>query len=383
MLGLGLKRGSRLTPFGYFAAIAAVGVLAPKRAEAHFRLLTPDNWAQENNTLGGPQKSYPCGETDDPSPPNEVTPTNKVTPYHPGDTVTVTIQETVMHPGHYRVALSVNDRSELPADPPVTAAATACGTTVIEATPTFPVLVDGALQHTAALTGQQTIKVTLPTNVTCTHCTLQVIEFMSDHGLNNPGGCFYHHCADISIQSGDGGTSSPDAGHDAMSSATTGGVDASATGGRTTSSSSSSTGSASTTGASTGGGGSTTGEGITTSNGGGSASAGSDNTTSGSSSNGTEGTTGADGTTGSNTGRGVANGGAGASSASNAASSDGGASSAGSADTNQGSSDSGCSIGASRGTAPRPGTWALVAFGTAMAVLRRRRRPSSRARLPR
>src|SRR5262249_55630132 len=45
----------------------------------------------------------------------------------------------------------------------------------------------------------QTIQVTLPSNMTCDHCTLQVIEFMSEHPLNNPGGCFYHHCANISI----------------------------------------------------------------------------------------------------------------------------------------------------------------------------------------
>jgi hypothetical protein len=34
--------------------------------------------------------------------------------------------------------------------------------------------------------------------VTCDHCTLQVIEFMSQHGAP----CFYHHCADISIKAG-------------------------------------------------------------------------------------------------------------------------------------------------------------------------------------
>jgi hypothetical protein len=39
-------------------------------------------------------------------------------------------------------------------------------------------------------------------NISCDHCTLQVIEFISNHALNNPVGCFYHHCADISIQPG-------------------------------------------------------------------------------------------------------------------------------------------------------------------------------------
>jgi hypothetical protein len=62
------------------------------------------------------------------------------------------------------------------------------------------------------------VHVTLPSNVTCEKCTLQVIEFMSDHPLNNPGGCFYHHCADIAIgvdagtPPDDGGVSSGDDG---------------------------------------------------------------------------------------------------------------------------------------------------------------------------
>jgi MYXO-CTERM domain-containing protein len=34
---------------------------------------------------------------------------------------------------------------------------------------------------------------------------LQVAQFMSDHALNNPGGCFYHHCATISILPGGAG----------------------------------------------------------------------------------------------------------------------------------------------------------------------------------
>jgi MYXO-CTERM domain-containing protein len=183
-------------------SIAPLGVAVPRLARAHFHLDAPPSWANQNTT-GDPQKSGPCGETNMPNMTQAVA-TNVVTPFQPGQTITVTIKETVPHPGHYRVALAP-DRSMLPADPPVTAGDTACGSTVIDATPDFPVLVDGALVHTSALSGAQNIQVTLPTNITCTKCTLQVIEFMSDHGLNNPGGCFYHHCADISILPGNGG----------------------------------------------------------------------------------------------------------------------------------------------------------------------------------
>ena len=71
--------------------------------------------------------------------------------------------------------------------------------------PVYPVLADDVFDHTAPFTTPQSVQVTLPTSVTCSNCTLQVIEFMSDHGLNNPGGCFYHHCANISIGVSDGG----------------------------------------------------------------------------------------------------------------------------------------------------------------------------------
>jgi hypothetical protein len=178
---------------GVTLAASTLFLLAPARA--HFALQKPASASQQDN-LGDPQKSAPCGQAD---PGNAAVPTNVVTPFSAGETITITINETVYHPGHYRVALAVNDRSELPADPPVKAGSTACGSTEIQMTPTFPVLADGMLKHTARFNGAQSFEVKLPSNVTCTRCTLQVIEFMSEHGLNNPGGCFYHHCADISI----------------------------------------------------------------------------------------------------------------------------------------------------------------------------------------
>ena len=82
----------------------------------------------------------------------------------------------------------------------MTEAGTPCGSVPIDPHPTYPVLADGVFVHTTAFTKPQTIEVTLPAGVTCDKCTLQVIEFMGDHPLNVPGGCFYHHCADLSIQ---------------------------------------------------------------------------------------------------------------------------------------------------------------------------------------
>ena len=107
--------------------------------------------------------------------------TGMVTAFATGATVTVTIRETVSHPGHYRVALSTTGMGGLPADPPVTAVGSdACGSTVIQNPPVFPVLADGMLPHTSAFSGNQTFTFTLPAGMTCTsNCVLQVIEYMS------------------------------------------------------------------------------------------------------------------------------------------------------------------------------------------------------------
>jgi len=170
--------------------VAIVGVLAPARAPAHFILVSPASWMSQDS-VGLPEKLGPCGDE------GGGTPTGTVTAFHPGDTIAVTIDEVIMHPGHYRVALAVHDRSELPPEPTVTPkAGDPCGSAAIENPPRFPILADDVLPHTQPFAGPQTFMVTLPTNVTCTRCTLQVIEFMSLHFAP----CFYHHCADISIE---------------------------------------------------------------------------------------------------------------------------------------------------------------------------------------
>jgi MYXO-CTERM domain-containing protein len=203
----------RVAPLGLLAALT----LSARSADAHFVLQAPACWMSQDS-IGLPEKLGPCGDEDDGT--DAATPSGIVTAYQVGATITVTINEEIFHPGHYRIALATTDRSQLPAEPLVEAGATACGSVPIEDPPVFPVLADNVFPHTAPFTSPQTTTVTLPANVTCTKCTLQVIEFMSDHGLNVPGGCFYHHCADISVSSSipDGGTDSGatnDAGADA------------------------------------------------------------------------------------------------------------------------------------------------------------------------
>jgi hypothetical protein len=189
------KRGHRIA----CALVAgAVALMAPVRSHAHFVLVAPDSWMSQDQ-FGLPEKLGPCGDE------GGGTPTGKLTAFRPGQTIAITIDEVIMHPGHYRVALAIDDRGELPPEPAVTPTRNdPCASVAIQDPPIFPILVDNALPHTTAFGAPQTFMVTLPTDVTCSKCTLQVLEFMSSHGAP----CFYHHCADISIQ-GEPDTATP------------------------------------------------------------------------------------------------------------------------------------------------------------------------------
>ena len=105
-----------------------------------------------------------------------------------------------------------------------------------QAPPVAPVLVDGLYPHTAAsITTPKAYSYDLKLpNTPCTRCTLQLVQFMNHHPYNMPGGYFYHHCADISIQLGaDGGaeTVELDAGEGSSSSGGNGATSSSGSGG--------------------------------------------------------------------------------------------------------------------------------------------------------
>ena len=177
-------------------SLAFVLLLVPT-AGAHFRLLEPASWLIEND-LGDPQKMAPCGGTSA----DAGMPSNIVGKVQGGSKLHIKVQETVFHPGFYRVALAVNSRAELPPDPQAMTVPSANGPRsvagMIQYPPQIPVLADGLFQHTARATAPWETDVQLP-NITCAKCTLQVVEFMADHGLNKDGDYTYHHCADLQI----------------------------------------------------------------------------------------------------------------------------------------------------------------------------------------
>jgi MYXO-CTERM domain-containing protein len=214
-------------------------------AQAHFNLdAPPPTTAATDGGKGLP----PCGPD---------TPSNTPTAVTGGQALMVMVDEFVPHTGFYRIALSIDSRTELPLDnvvkdsmgnilPPDGKPMGTSRTADYESTPVFPVLADHLWVHqgTSAMMFQTSI--TLP-NVTCAKCTLQVIEFMADHGYNQSepdgtgGGYFYHHCADLKITAdpnlppfeaaGAGGGSSAGAFGGSSAGASSGGTSSGETGG--------------------------------------------------------------------------------------------------------------------------------------------------------
>ena len=178
--------------FAFLLVLALVPVTS-----AHFKLLEPQGWIVEANN-GDPQKAAPCGGTTA----NPGMPSNIVNKIQGGQKLHIKVQETVFHPGHYRIALAVNSRDELPKDPMVTTREGARGpqsvSAVIQNPPVIPVLADGLFAHTTQSAVPFETDIEMP-NINCPKCTLQIIEFMAEHGLNAQGDFSYHHCADMQI----------------------------------------------------------------------------------------------------------------------------------------------------------------------------------------
>ena len=168
-------------------------------ADAHFVLVQPAASLMQNR-LGDPQKIGPCGGVSA----NPGVPSGAITNVKGGTDLPLLVQESIFHPGHYRVALA-RTMSQLPKDPEVTVVQTANGprsqSAVIQNPPVAPVLLDGIFGHTEKPAAPQTFDSMIPIpNITCPNCVLQVIEFMADHpGIAVDGGHNYHHCAMLNI----------------------------------------------------------------------------------------------------------------------------------------------------------------------------------------
>lgn len=185
-----------MTPRTTRIAAAMTLALAAAGAQAHFRLLEPASWIEEDDR-GDPQKLAPCGGTID----NPGMRSGLSTDVTGGEMLRIVVEETVFHPGHYRIALARRP-NWLPDDPPVTMKETERGLrsdrAEIQANPEPPLLADGLWEHYERRTGLWETEIEVP-NIDCEGCFLQVIQFMSEHPGFREGGFSYHHCAVLNI----------------------------------------------------------------------------------------------------------------------------------------------------------------------------------------
>src|SRR5882724_8575981 len=156
-----------------FTLACVVVAAAGAPAAAHIKLDSP---TPRTNEL----KAGPCGAAGS-------TRGTNISTFLPGQTITVEWDETVDHPGHYRISFDASgaDAFPDPAQPDDGFSTT---------------LVDQIADKTG---GHYTQDVTLP-DMECDNCTLQLVQVMT---VSVPYNSFYFQCADL-VLSADAGSGS-------------------------------------------------------------------------------------------------------------------------------------------------------------------------------
>jgi Lytic polysaccharide mono-oxygenase, cellulose-degrading len=152
------------------ALVALVGL--PRHAAAHVQMKTPLQREVD-------QKVGPCGVADSVRSAN-------VCQYRPGATITVAWDETIEHPGHFRISFDQDGDDDF-VDPE--------GYDDLDSAES--VLLDGiADRDVRSGDPGYTQEVTLP-DIECDGCTLQLIQVMTDKPPYGDGNDIYYQCADL------------------------------------------------------------------------------------------------------------------------------------------------------------------------------------------
>lgn len=147
--------------------LAMLLILIPSSVMAHVRWAIGSVTPPRTNDTG--LKVNPCGG---------VARTARSTIFSAGQTIEVQFQETINHPGHYRIAFSPADDLNFDSY----------------------VLLDNIPDTTN--TGFYSLEITIPVEI-CSACTLQLIQVMTTSPTPAPGD-YYYSCSDIQItNSGD------------------------------------------------------------------------------------------------------------------------------------------------------------------------------------
>lgn len=178
-------------------------------ASAHIHLTAP---LSRTDAPTGDQKEQHCGVA------NQVRIPGRVSTFAPGATITVTWDETINHPGHYRIAFQpTGDVFGIP----LAGAGAPSNFPDVDKTGTIDEA--GAMILADMIPdGTLTTSITLP-NMECDNCTLQFIQVMTDkppYETDLASDDIYFNCADLTLSNAappqaDGpGTPGADAGVD-------------------------------------------------------------------------------------------------------------------------------------------------------------------------
>ena len=174
----------------------ASATLAPSLASAHVRLVYPTpryaTPAMANSSTD--IKAQPCGRAND----SRTTDMSRITVLEPGQTIMVQFNETINHPGHYRIAFDDSGQDAFIPSPTMRSQ--------VQTGPMFtlPVLVDNIADKVG---GSYMVSVTMP-NMECENCTLQLIQVMVTTDTWTATGAdpdIYFTCADIVLRRAGGG----------------------------------------------------------------------------------------------------------------------------------------------------------------------------------
>jgi MYXO-CTERM domain-containing protein len=170
-------------PYASAAVLGLAALLVTGTASAHIKLRSPTPRDPNN-----PLKSAPCG-------PATTTRGSTVTMLTSGQKITLSWDETIQHPGHYRIAFDDdgNDFTDPTSFTDIAAANKDLGNGVI-------VLLDGIMDKTSKA---YTAEVTLP-DIECNNCTLQLIQVMTDKAPYGNGDDIYHECANLVLKKAGG-----------------------------------------------------------------------------------------------------------------------------------------------------------------------------------
>jgi len=179
--------------------VTVAGVLSASTALAHIDLLEPEARAHGTAARGDTDidvnsnlKSGPCGQV-------ATGRTERVTTYAPGQRVTVRVREENAHVSYLRVSLDLDGedfplRAQAPAGPETQEVAEAA-----EAALGGEGLLAVVREDNDTPGFIHELLVTLP-DVSCSNCTLQVLQFMYD----DPAAPFYFQCADLVLSAAGG-----------------------------------------------------------------------------------------------------------------------------------------------------------------------------------